>query len=53
VVEGTVKVYVSGIFRQLGVRNRVEAAILAHEAGLIPRGTRPAALGSPGRLAGT
>lgn len=36
VVEGTVKVYVSTIFRQLGVRNRVQAAIIAHEAGLIP-----------------
>jgi DNA-binding NarL/FixJ family response regulator len=42
VVEGTVKVHVSGIFRRLGVRNRVEAAILAHESGLIPRRTRPA-----------
>ena len=37
VVEGTVKVYVSTILRQLGVRNRVQAAIIAHEAGLIPR----------------
>lgn len=36
VVEGTVKVYVSTIFRQLGVRNRVQAAIIAHEAGIIP-----------------
>jgi DNA-binding NarL/FixJ family response regulator len=36
VVEGTVKVYVSTILRQLGVRNRVQAAIIAHEAGLIP-----------------
>jgi DNA-binding NarL/FixJ family response regulator len=33
---GTVKVYVSAIFRQLGVRNRVEA-------GVIPRGGRTAA----------
>jgi DNA-binding NarL/FixJ family response regulator len=37
VVEGTVKVYVSTILRQLGVRNRVQAAIIAHESGLIPR----------------
>ncbi|PWK83341.1 LuxR family two component transcriptional regulator [Lentzea atacamensis] len=36
VVEGTVKVYVSTILRQLNVRNRVQAAIIAHEAGLIP-----------------
>jgi DNA-binding NarL/FixJ family response regulator len=36
VVEGTVKVYVSTILRQLDVRNRVQAAIIAHEAGLIP-----------------
>jgi DNA-binding NarL/FixJ family response regulator len=36
VVEGTVKVYVSAILRQLNVRNRVQAAIIAHEAGLIP-----------------
>ncbi|MCU1663811.1 MAG: LuxR family transcriptional regulator, partial [Pseudonocardia sp.] len=43
VVEGTVKVYVSAIFRRLGVRNRVEAAVLAHEAGVIPRGGRTAA----------
>jgi DNA-binding NarL/FixJ family response regulator len=43
VVEGTAKVYVSAIFRQLGVRNRVEAAVLAHEAGVIPRGGRTAA----------
>lgn len=34
VVEGTVKGYISTIFTQLGVRNRVEAAIIAHEAGL-------------------
>ncbi|CAM4132025.1 response regulator transcription factor [Kibdelosporangium persicum] len=36
VVEGTVKVYVSTILKQLDVRNRVQAAIIAHEAGLIP-----------------
>jgi DNA-binding NarL/FixJ family response regulator len=35
VVEGTVKVHVSTILRQLNVRNRVQAAIIAHEAGLI------------------
>lgn len=33
-VEGTVKGYVSNVLTQLGVRNRVEAAILAHQAGI-------------------
>ncbi|WP_240644270.1 response regulator [Antribacter gilvus] len=32
--EGTVKGYVSALFLRLGVRNRVEAAVLAHRAGL-------------------
>nr|AGS49270.1 DNA-binding response regulator, LuxR family [uncultured bacterium esnapd1.2] len=36
VVEGTVKGHVSAVLARLGLRNRVEAAILAHEAGLIP-----------------
>ncbi|MCP2260583.1 two component transcriptional regulator, LuxR family [Streptoalloteichus tenebrarius] len=36
VVEGTVKAHVTAILRRLGVRNRVQAAILAHEAGLVP-----------------
>lgn len=35
-VEGTVKGHVSTILRRLGVRNRVEAAVLAHDAGLEP-----------------
>ncbi|WP_310719073.1 response regulator transcription factor [Streptomyces lydicus] len=35
-VEGTVKGYVSAILSGLGVRNRVQAAILAYEAGLVP-----------------
>ncbi|GAA1466462.1 hypothetical protein GCM10009603_51170 [Nocardiopsis exhalans] len=34
-VEGTVKGHVSTIFRRLDARNRVEAAVLAHEAGLV------------------
>ncbi|MEJ3750736.1 response regulator transcription factor [Actinomycetes bacterium KLBMP 9797] len=34
-VEGTVKSYVSTILTRLGVRNRVQAAIIAHEAGLV------------------
>ncbi|MFJ2740978.1 response regulator [Streptomyces sp. NPDC087440] len=36
VVEGTVKTYVSQILARLDVRNRVQAAILAYEAGLVP-----------------
>lgn len=34
-VEGTVKAYVSAVFTRLGVRNRVQAAVLAHEAGIV------------------
>lgn len=34
VVEGTVKAYVSTILSRLGVKNRVQAVITAHEAGL-------------------
>ncbi|MFD5684667.1 response regulator [Streptomyces bacillaris] len=37
-VEGTVKAHVSAILGKLGVRNRVEAAIAAYEAGLTGRG---------------
>ncbi|MFF2013519.1 response regulator [Streptomyces sp. NPDC058195] len=37
-VEGTVKAHVSAILGKLGVRNRVEAAIAAHEAGVVRRG---------------
>ncbi|WP_326820722.1 response regulator transcription factor [Streptosporangium sp. NBC_01639] len=36
-VEGSVKTYVSTILGRLGVRNRVQAAVLAHEAGLAVR----------------
>lgn len=35
VVEGTVKVFVSAILKRLDVRNRVQAAIVAYEAGLV------------------
>ncbi|AXK37895.1 DNA-binding response regulator [Streptomyces armeniacus] len=35
VVEGTVKSYVSAVLSRLGLRNRVQAAILAHEAGIV------------------
>jgi DNA-binding NarL/FixJ family response regulator len=34
IVEGTVKAHVSSILDKLGTRNRVQAAILAYEAGL-------------------
>ncbi|GAB3473773.1 response regulator transcription factor [Amycolatopsis cihanbeyliensis] len=37
VVEGTVKAYMSAILNRLEVRNRVQAAIVAYEAGLVPR----------------
>jgi DNA-binding NarL/FixJ family response regulator len=35
-VEGTVKAYVSAVLDRLEVRNRVQAAIVAYEAGLVP-----------------
>lgn len=34
-VEGTVKAYVSAVLSRLGVKNRVQAAVLAYEAGLV------------------
>ncbi|OLS98076.1 DNA-binding response regulator [Pseudonocardia sp. CNS-004] len=37
VAEGTVKVFVSAVLRRLEVRNRVQAAIVAYEAGLVER----------------
>lgn len=39
-VEGTVKAHVSAILAKLGVRNRVEAAIAAHEAGVAEQARR-------------
>lgn len=47
-VEGTVKAYVSAILERLEVRNRVQAAVLAHEAGLLgDDGQQPARTASP------
>ncbi|MGW7353476.1 response regulator [Streptomyces sp. NPDC054784] len=34
-VEGTVKAYVSTVLARLGLKNRVQAAILAHEGGIV------------------
>ncbi len=34
-VEGTVKAYVSAVLLRLAVKNRVQAAIVAYEAGLV------------------
>ena len=33
-MEGTAKAYVSAILTRLDARNRVQAAVIAHEAGL-------------------
>ncbi|EXG82623.1 response regulator transcription factor [Cryptosporangium arvum] len=36
VVEGTIKAHVSSILARLGVDNRAAAAVVAHEAGIVP-----------------
>lgn len=36
VSEGTVKVHVTSILRKLGVDNRVKAAVIAHQSGIVP-----------------
>ncbi|MEV8225055.1 response regulator transcription factor [Streptomyces sp. NPDC079167] len=39
VVEGTVKAHVSSVLSRLGVENRAAAAVMAHEAGVVPAHT--------------
>ncbi|MFD7667881.1 response regulator [Streptomyces sp. NPDC059788] len=41
VVEGTVKAHVSSILARLGVDNRAAAAVVAHEAGIVPPAPGP------------
>ncbi|MFJ4966755.1 response regulator [Streptomyces sp. NPDC088729] len=41
VVEGTVKAHVSSILARLGVDNRAAAAVVAHEAGIVPPPSQP------------
>ncbi|MGW1975363.1 response regulator [Streptomyces sp. NPDC001889] len=48
VVESTVKAHVSAVLARLGLRNRVQLAILAHEAGVVERGPGLSS-GDPGR----
>ncbi|GGV20407.1 response regulator [Streptomyces spectabilis] len=47
-VEGTVKAYVSAVLDRLEVKNRVQAAIVAHEAGLVADDGARTAPGAPG-----
>ena len=49
-VEGTIKAYVSTVLTRLGVRNRVRAAIVAYEAGLVADASAPGEAG--GRAGG-
>jgi DNA-binding NarL/FixJ family response regulator len=52
VLESTVKLHVRGVFRNLGVRNRTEAALAAVRAGYLPEGTLSSGLSMTGYAAG-
>jgi DNA-binding NarL/FixJ family response regulator len=46
IATGTVKVHISCILRELGVRTRLEAVIAAHRLGLVGKPVRPEPIGS-------
>ncbi|MEV4259302.1 LuxR C-terminal-related transcriptional regulator, partial [Spirillospora sp. NPDC049652] len=48
IVEGTVKAYVSAVLARLDVRNRVQAAIIAYEAGMVNDPADPVVPERPG-----